>query len=684
MNPAESITPPEAAPPAARVSFDGLRETALAGIRRWAGDTWTDHNAHDPGITILEQLCYTLTDLAYRIEFDIRDLLASAEGGDAGASLFTPAEILTCNPVTSIDRRKVVIDVPGVKNAWIEAIEQPEPLLFHDPSDDTLYLGALSHRNPVLLQGVYRVLIATEGTVPEPDVAREVAVRLHACRSLGEDAEEPVILGRQGIVVQAEIEVGEVDNPESVLAEIYDAIANHISPRIRFHTLSEMLLRGGSIDEIFEGPALDHGFLDAEELADFDRKPGLRTSDVIQVIMGVKGVRAVYDIQLSDGVREEEWYLTLDATRTPVLDIARSVSNRAIRLRRGRLTWDPDAAVVTKRFAERQSASAPRRLARSERDRIWVAGTRRAIAQYHSFQHHLPRVYGLSLVGLEPGATPERRAKVRQLRGYLMFFDQILANSFSQVATASRFLSVDAGPVSTYSSQLPGGIPDSAELLGDLDAGRLQEMTEDSAMALSRRDRALNHLLARYAEEFGDFARVRDMRARIEAKATYLREYSDLSAGRGRAFDYSRPSWNLENISGLERRVARRLGVRDVRRRHLAVLLKEDEGGFHLLEHILLRPRKEDLDQWQEGEDRQWRTESFLAGVAGPDPYSLWLTAVFPDWIDRLGEREFIEKVVRDETPAHLRIRVVWLGVPEMAAFESAFRDWLDSRVAEA
>ena len=28
---------------------------------------WTDHNTHDPGITVLEALCYVLTDLQYRV-----------------------------------------------------------------------------------------------------------------------------------------------------------------------------------------------------------------------------------------------------------------------------------------------------------------------------------------------------------------------------------------------------------------------------------------------------------------------------------------------------------------------------------------------------------------------------------------------------------------------------------------
>lgn len=59
--------------------FPSLRQQAMALVCSLAGDTWTDHNAHDPGITILEQLCYALTDLGYRSQFALPDLLTRAE-----------------------------------------------------------------------------------------------------------------------------------------------------------------------------------------------------------------------------------------------------------------------------------------------------------------------------------------------------------------------------------------------------------------------------------------------------------------------------------------------------------------------------------------------------------------------------------------------------------------------------
>ena len=47
-------------------------------LGRLAGERWSDFNTHDPGITILEALCYAITDLAYRTSLPIPDLIAGS------------------------------------------------------------------------------------------------------------------------------------------------------------------------------------------------------------------------------------------------------------------------------------------------------------------------------------------------------------------------------------------------------------------------------------------------------------------------------------------------------------------------------------------------------------------------------------------------------------------------------
>ncbi|QDU68931.1 hypothetical protein [Engelhardtia mirabilis] len=49
------------------VTFEELRESALGFIQRTA-TTWTDHNFHDPGITLLEAGLWGVADLFYRVD----------------------------------------------------------------------------------------------------------------------------------------------------------------------------------------------------------------------------------------------------------------------------------------------------------------------------------------------------------------------------------------------------------------------------------------------------------------------------------------------------------------------------------------------------------------------------------------------------------------------------------------
>ena len=61
------------------LQFEELRRLGIEYIAKFSGDVWTDHNLHDPGITILEVLCYALSDLGYRTQLDIEELLANVD-----------------------------------------------------------------------------------------------------------------------------------------------------------------------------------------------------------------------------------------------------------------------------------------------------------------------------------------------------------------------------------------------------------------------------------------------------------------------------------------------------------------------------------------------------------------------------------------------------------------------------
>ena len=117
-------------------NFNFLRQEGIQLIQQLASATWTDHNLHDPGITVLETLCYALTESGLQAGADsaldtqddvntfVANLLASAET-TAPQDFFTCAQVLPNSPVSLTDFQKLLFDHPAIKRAWVSVINGP-------------------------------------------------------------------------------------------------------------------------------------------------------------------------------------------------------------------------------------------------------------------------------------------------------------------------------------------------------------------------------------------------------------------------------------------------------------------------------------------------------------------------------------------------------------------------------
>jgi hypothetical protein len=148
--------------------YNLLREKGLEYIQELGSKLWTDYNIHDPGITILEALCYAITDLGYRTSLDIKDLLAEADNVDPHndrQGFYTAREILTVNPWTISDFRKLLIDIDGVKNGWLHCKACPCDNIYLYANCKKSILQYVPHTNPILpviIKGMYDVLVEFE------------------------------------------------------------------------------------------------------------------------------------------------------------------------------------------------------------------------------------------------------------------------------------------------------------------------------------------------------------------------------------------------------------------------------------------------------------------------------------------------------------------------------------------
>jgi hypothetical protein len=624
------------------LNYAELRQRGIQHLERMTGRSWTDFNAHDPGITLLEGLCYALTDLSYRTDYDVADLLADG-GSNPFASLHAPADILTTRAVTPDDLRRLVIDVEGVKNAWIEDVEERLP-------------GSFA---PLL--GLYRVVVETSSEREGIHVRREVGRRLHKNRGLCEDFTDIIILDPLKVRIDASVEIGRVDDPVETYAQILDAIAEVISPTIPFTSLETRLATGASIEEIFEGPLLEHGFITDADLDRAHRRVAIHSSDIIHAIMDVPGVRAVTEIMMRAGDTSNTWSLDVPSDRAARLDRAFS-----------RITLQ-NAGLPVAIGAPSPAEPTPRRIKVGPGAGITHPPARnRNVGVYQSVQHLFPDLYGIGAQGLPNSATPARKGRAKQLQAYLMLFDQLLANQFAQLAHVKDLFSIHPTEASqidcTYFAQTVDEPTLGLAKVANATQSMLVSMTENPAERSSRRHRFLNHLLARFSENLNDryVAAGGDAPDALEKlvahKQRFLQQYARISGSRGTAFDGLGP-WGRANPSGLEERIKFKLG-----------LFEDDGEQMIVIEHLLTRPSQ--LHQFD------WLSEQWPASSS--DPYSLKLTFVFPGDKGRFANmendsypfREVVERTLRAQSPAHLGTYVVWLDDTGWDQFTVAHTEW--------
>lgn len=737
------------------LDFQTLRKIGIEHLQRLSGKIWTDYNLHDPGITILEVLCYAITDLGYRNNLDTKDLLtptpapAPNQSSQAGktdtldSNFYTPDEILTCNPVTVLDIRKRLIDIKGVRNAWVETEDSPDPdtTIYINYAHSLLTYDQTDTETPSLnIKGLYTVYldidwnIFIESSKPLEEVIKEVTTVLLSHRNLCEDFDKIVVLHEESIGLKATIELNPEADPEETLIEIYTQIQNFLAPHLRFYTLQEMLDKGKSIDEIFAGrpsalPEHDwgtayntqllghytssqsHGFIDTNELEALTLPKIIYTSHLYQIILNISNIRAVQNLSIdshTEGLSKSlayPWYLHLtEKSHRPVLGIDYSY----IQFTKHGRPVPVDQEEVKRRYKELYPANLANQKNAYDLDLSIPKGTHYDIADHYSIHHDFPPTYGISSDKLPESETQKRKAQAMQLKGYLIFYDQVLANYLSQLSQVRTLFSWDKdkwpkkNQNHTYFSQALD-FPGVEEIIQkDQYADFLQTIIEDAPTALERRDRLLDHLLARFSEKFTDYVLnnydenpLANHEVEIlHNKARLLKEYPAISRDRFRAFNYypstqSPPrSTTRPDISGFQHRVARLLQIEEAD----PLKCSEDGERFYLLEHILLRPRKLKLisDGKLISDDiivRPYLMPISTDGsqentnLAANDPYSFWISAIFPNLSNgRFNDptfRQFVESTIRLEAPAHIAIKIGWFNQKQMTQFEQAYHTWM-------
>jgi hypothetical protein len=397
--------------------------------------------------------------------------------------------------------------------------------------------------------------------------------------------------------------------------------------------------------------------------------------------MDIPGVRAVRDIvvnpEFANTSLDDKWVVPVPPGRKALLE---REDSRLVFYKRN-MPVTANKAKAAARYAELERTTTTLMENTLREDLKVPLGSDRNPAAYYSFQNHFPALYGLSEDGLGSAAPEERKALARQLKGYLLFFDQMMANYLAQLSQVKELLSADANVKGSYFTQVVDTFVEFDKIYYQANpTAGLKGIVEDADTFVERRNRFLDHLIARFAEQFTDLAHIAysalgtTPKQMIGIKCEFLADYPERSSERALAYDYTQvvPAklWDTDNVSGLEKRLAKLLGLGPATRQNLST----GTGGMYVIEMILLRPEL-NADPFA-----PICPDPNCTDCADEDPYSYRIHVILPAEQKRFAKIEFrryVEEVIRQETPAHILPRICWISNEEMAALEVAYKDWI-------
>ncbi|NNE76935.1 MAG: hypothetical protein HKN31_07665 [Pricia sp.] len=663
-----------------------LRQVGLQHIEAMSSKLWTDYNTHDPGITFLEVLCYAITDLGYRINAPIPDLVAEPISGTKNLkdTFPTAKEILTTKPISERDYRKLFIDVPGVKNAFIRPNREQKVFMHcslkdevtpNDPKGKLSYendfLPDYEKQNEFMLQGLNNIFFEMDSNLqqlekedPEriakvEEIIKVIRETYHANRNLCEDLVKVEEVGEYEFQVCGDIEIEKTANAHDTVVEILLRIQEHVSPSIKRYTLAQLLEEGETTDNIYNGPILKHGFITDEELENANIQTEIRLSDLVQIIAETPGVASIRDISMmscpcnQEGEeapepdcepQENKWKICFPKGFDKVLKLC--LNNSVINVFKDVIPINIDQEKIQndlqEKFKEFNTS-----LELSYDDIAIPDGNYLNSGEYHSIQNDLPTIYGIGEAGLSPKEPVERHAQALQLKAYLTFFDQILATYFSHLENIGKLLSGNMHGSQTYYLDQLTDIKNLDKIIKNA-----ADYDEDANAALgnlddfiSRKGKLLDHLLARFSENMNDYVflmidlfGLETKEASLWHKAKLLEEYADLGYNRGKAFNFNGTQhgvWDTLNVSGLQHRIARLLGIRDYSRRDMTSYYYEfypeldsdpsddpnDEWRWRIrhTDNTIMFSSSKHYDSMIEAEDELWKTISLAWDEANYD-----------------------------------------------------------------
>ncbi len=332
-----------------------------------------------------------------------------------------------------------------------------------------------------------------------------------------------------------------------------------------------MLDKGMGIEDIFSGPLTKQGFIDEGELdRDFNT---VTIAGLIGAIGALEGISHINDLWFEDeqGRRVENIEYDSSLSSLPRFHFPANGDEVGIRLLKNNKLIAVSLEEVNVEFGRLDFERKAKKHRGRGSTKLYPApeGNYRNLGEYSSIQNLFPAIYGINRYGLPDSESLERKAQASQLKAYLLFFEQVMANFLANLDGIPKLFSLDDKLKQTYFHQYLNN--DSVPGVEEIYAEGKEVTDPQIAQILNRyddfgdrRNRVLDYLLGIYGERFSQnslrhfscyYEEEQSEDEIISNKIRLLRNVVELGAGRAQAFNYREAYFNNTNLSGLQKKL---------------------------------------------------------------------------------------------------------------------------------
>lgn len=551
--------------------YADLQKRTLDELQHLSGNVWTDYNVHDPGVTIADIANYALTELAYKLGFDLEDYLTDSNGKYPVEKygLFTDEEVYPVSAVTGDDYRKLILAYfPMIENVKVETD-----------------LG----------QGIYHFRLRLSPFFKGADITERVRRFFHRHRNLCENVGEVTVDEPKNLLFSTDMEIEAGADATDVLVQVFYTVMHYLAGSVKIEPKPQRGFEELSPDEWYDGPVGEFRVIIPKQ-----KDTETELYHTLMEIGGVKGFKTCYFYEdTSEGIIYD-YNRKTDFKEGYKLDMPNDLSLIKVRIGKEAVAIDYErfkeklrAFYFTKstsrvRFYMQGRERADEILWQNMSDNTMREAIYRDVYDHWAIKNDLPRCYHTDEGAFTRNMTNEEKSRIRNFGSYLELFDLVMERGLKGLDNVKALLSLRKQNADITRSEI---LPPQR-----LETGKKNDRYRDITEMKYRYLDFIDGLYGvdsdqKWIREFGGYGETdEDFLLR---RMRYLRALPELTRDRFKAADIMEGR-SIGNVAVVKRYISLLLGlhnnelvsVGNILPSHNLILMGESQRGKHLRDRL--------------------------------------------------------------------------------------------------